>query len=192
MRVVLGSPVTLPDAAPRAFATTNTGGVKGTVVELNTYVGGTGGVNVPNAGQLAGANVRGPVPNRSSADLDNNDQMVVRRHAARTARSPSPTSRTGRYQLTCWDYDQDFIIDSFNVTVNDGEVSRRRARRAWSAGTPTSRAASSSTPTATASATPASPACRSSPLTFKERDNSLLDAGQNPPPDRQQRQLRGP
>ena len=65
----------------RGFSTTITAGVKGQVVELNAYVGGKGGVNVPTADQLAGTNVRGPVasPIVALCDLDNNDQMVYGR-----------------------------------------------------------------------------------------------------------------
>ena len=89
--------VTLPDAGPAAFATSNGGEIKGTAVEINTYVGGTGGVAVPNAG-VAGASVRGPVdrPFVTLSDLGNNDQMAyVGRGGRPTASSTSPNVPDG-------------------------------------------------------------------------------------------------
>jgi len=100
-----------------------TGEVKGTGVVINTYVGGTGGVDVPNAG-VAGASVRGPVPNLLVAlsDLDNNDQMVYLGPANANGTFDLKNVPAGSYQLTLWDEPQDFIIDSFNVVVGPGEV----------------------------------------------------------------------
>ena len=108
---------------PRALPAGPTGEIKGVGVEINTYVGGTGGVVVPNAG-VAGANVRGPIdrPWVALSDLGNNDQAV---YVARGAADGSFDIRNvpaGDYQLTVWDGPQDLILDSFNVTVNAGQV----------------------------------------------------------------------
>ncbi len=180
VRVVLGSPVTLPDAAPRAFATTNTGGVKGTVVELNAYVGGKGGVSVPTADQLAGTNVRGPVPDPIVAlsDLNNNDQMVWVGRGEADGSFAIPNVPNGSYQITFWDYNQDLIINSVNVDVKDGKISDmgQQGLVDWYTDIKGTIFIDSN---GNGKRDPGEQGVPKFAVTFKERDNSLFDAGQN-------------
>ena len=109
--------------APKALTGVTTGEIKGQAVIINTYVGGAGGVNVPNAG-VAGADVRGPLPNPYVAlsDLGNNDQVAFMGQFGPDGTFDIKNVPNGDYQLTVWDFPQDFILDSFNVTVNNGAV----------------------------------------------------------------------
>ena len=70
------SSISPPDVGP-ALLTTGGHTVSGTIVWLNSYVAGQGGVLNPD-GPLAGASVRGPVkqPIVTLSDLGGNDQMV--------------------------------------------------------------------------------------------------------------------
>jgi hypothetical protein len=156
-----------------------TGEVKGTGVVINTYVGGTGGVDVPNAG-VAGASVRGPVPGLLVAlsDLDNNDQLVHMGHANADGTFDIKNVPAGSYQLTLWDENQDFIIDSFNVTVGEGQVVDvgQKGIVGWFSEFNGSVFIDSN---ANGKRDPGEQGVPQFGLTLRERDNSLLDQGQN-------------
>ena len=109
------NPSTIPTAG-------ETGSISGVIDIINTYVGGSGGVVVPNSG-VAGANVRGPInkPIITLSDLGNNDQMVYVGRGGADGKFSISGVPDGDYQLTAWDYEQDYILDSFNVTVNNGQ-----------------------------------------------------------------------
>jgi hypothetical protein len=85
------------DQAPKPL--TGTGTINGQAVEVNTYVGGTGGVTVPNAG-VAGGNIRGPVadPIVTLSDLGNNDQMVWIGRGGADGHYTIPNVPDGSYQ----------------------------------------------------------------------------------------------
>ncbi|WP_329045916.1 hypothetical protein OG738_30290 [Amycolatopsis sp. NBC_01488] len=108
---------------PKALPAGPTGEIKGVAVQIDTYVGGTGGVGVPNAG-IAGASVRGPVdrPFVALSALGNNDQVAYMARAGSDGKFDIKNVPNGDYQLTLWDYPQEVILDSFNVTVNNGGV----------------------------------------------------------------------
>ena len=106
---------------PKALPAGPTGEIVGQAVVINTYVGGAGGVNVPNAG-VAGADVRGPLasPYVALSNLGNGDQVQFMQQFGPDGRFDITNVPNGDYQLTIWDYPQDRILDSFNVTVNNG------------------------------------------------------------------------
>ncbi len=182
--------MTLPDAAPAPFATSNTGGVTGTVVELNAYVGGKGGVSVPTADQVAGTNVRGPVdtPIVALSDLNNNDQMVWIGRGTKDGVFTAAHVPNGSYQATFWDYNQDLILNTVNVDVKNGKVTDmgQQALVDWYTdikgkifidgngnGKYDCAVPGSKDPSQCEQGVP------KFAVTFKERDNSLFDAGQN-------------
>ncbi len=156
-----------------------TGAVKGTGVVFNTYIGGTGGLTVPETG-VAGANVRGPVPGLLVAlsDLGNNDQMVYMGRAAANGSFNITGVPAGSYQLTLWDEDQDFIIDSFNVTVGAGETVDigQKGLAGWFSEFQGTVFLDTN---ANGRRDPGEQGVRQFPLTLHERDNSLMDQGQN-------------
>jgi hypothetical protein len=121
-----GEPVPAVDfgfVRPTALPAGPTGHVKGTAVIINTYIGGTGGVGVPNAG-VAGASVRGPVdrPWVALSDLGSNDQLVEMVRGNADGSFDLANVPDGDYQLTVWDDPQNFILDSFNVSVSGGRT----------------------------------------------------------------------
>jgi hypothetical protein len=108
-----------PKALPKGRAT---GEIVGTAVLGRTYVGGQGGVTIPNAG-VAGASIAGPVPQPwvALSDLGNNDQMNYLARGGADGTFDITNVPDGDYQLTLWDAPQETILDSFNVTVRGGK-----------------------------------------------------------------------
>ena len=84
----------------------------------------------------------------------------------------------GSYQLTLWDEAQDFIIDSFNVTVGAGEVVDVGDKGLVGWFTEIEGSVFIDT-NANGIKDPGEDGVRQFPLTLRERDNSLLDQGQN-------------
>jgi hypothetical protein len=99
-----------------------TGEITGTAVLGRTYVGGQGGVTLPNAG-VAGANIAGPVPQPwvALSALGNGDQAVYMARGGADGKFDIKNVPDGDYQLTLWDAPQETILDSFNVTVRGGQ-----------------------------------------------------------------------
>ena len=166
-----------PDQAPKPL--TGTGTINGQAVEINTYVGGTGGVTVPNAG-VAGGSIRGPVadPIVALSDLGNNDQMVWIGRGGADGHYTIPNVPDGSYQLTLWDYPQDLIIDSFNVTVANGETVNlgQTGLVDWYTDF---KGTVFIDKNGNGKRDPGEVGVPKFTLTLKERDNSLMDAGQN-------------
>ncbi|HEY0530191.1 MAG TPA: hypothetical protein VGD29_01170 [Actinoplanes sp.] len=109
--------------APKALpAGPGTGEIVGTAVVGRTYVGGQGGVTLPNAG-VAGANIAGPVarPWVALSALGNNDQVAYMARGGTDGTFDIKNVPDGDYQLTLWDSPQELILDSFNVTVRGGK-----------------------------------------------------------------------
>jgi hypothetical protein len=124
-QTVGGEPVPYVDfgfVSPKALAGPASGEVAGTAVLARTYVGGQGGVTLPNAG-VAGASIAGPVsqPWVALSDLGGNDQMVYLGRGAADGSFDIKNVPDGDYQLTLWDGPQETILDSFNVTVANGQ-----------------------------------------------------------------------
>jgi hypothetical protein len=111
--------------APKALPATAsvTGRITGTAVLGRTYVGGQGGVTLPNGG-VAGANIAGPVaqPWVALSNLGAGDQMVYLARGAANGSFDIRNVPNGDYQLTVWDGPQETILDSFNVTVSGGQT----------------------------------------------------------------------
>jgi hypothetical protein len=125
-QTVGGEPVPYVDfgfVSPRALPGAATGEIVGTAVLARTYVGGQGGVTLPNAG-VAGATIAGPVPQPwvALSDLNNNDQMVYLGQGGADGKFDITHVPNGDYQLTLWDGPQETILDSFNVTVSGGHL----------------------------------------------------------------------
>jgi SdrD B-like domain len=108
--------------SPTALTGSASGEIVGTAVLARTYVGGQGGVTLPNAG-VAGASIAGPVaqPWVALSDLGNNDQMVYLGRGRADGSFDITNVPDGDYQLTLWDGPQETILDSFNVTVANGQ-----------------------------------------------------------------------
>ena len=82
--------------SPKALTGTATGEIVGTVVLARTYVGGQGGVSLPNAG-VAGASIAGPVPPAVGGAVGpsaTTTRWCTWPGATPTARSTSPTYPT--------------------------------------------------------------------------------------------------
>jgi hypothetical protein len=121
-----GEPVPAVDfgfVAPKALGGSATGEVTGTIVQARTYVGGQGGVTLPNAG-VAGASIAGPVsrPWLALSDLNNGDQMVYLAQGGADGKFDIRNVPDGDYQLTAWDGPQELILDFFNVTISGGKA----------------------------------------------------------------------
>lgn len=163
------APVALP-AGPAAH-------VKGVAVQIDTYVGGTGGVNVPNAG-VAGANVRGPVaaPWVALSALGNNDQAVYVGRGNAGGGFDIAGVPNGDYQLTLWDDEQSLILDSFNVTVNNNTTVDigQKGLVGWHARYEGSVFVDTN---GNGVRDPGEAGVPQFPIVLKERDNSLMDQG---------------
>ncbi|MFB9236029.1 hypothetical protein ACFFWC_10800 [Plantactinospora siamensis] len=109
--------------APKPLTGGASGRITGTVVQARTYVGGQGGVTIPADG-VAGASIAGPVPRPwiALSDLGNGDQMVYLAQGGADGSFSIANVPDGDYQLTAWDGPQEMILDSFNVTVRNGQT----------------------------------------------------------------------
>ncbi len=103
-----------------------TGGatVSGHVNAQLTYIAGTGGQ--ANAGEigLAGSKLGAPIasPWIGLSDLNHGDAQVFVGRGNPDSSFAIPHVPDGSYQLTAWDQDQDYIIYSFNITVDGGKA----------------------------------------------------------------------
>lgn len=173
----------LPAQSDRSGATIpttgETGSVSGVIEIINTYIGGSGGVVTPNAG-VAGANVRGPInkPIVTLSDLNNNDQMVYVGRGDANGKFTITGVPEGDYQLTAWDFEQDYIIDSFNVTVHNGEHVDvgQKGLVGWYTDIKGSVFVDTN---GNGKRDPGEAGVPKFAIAVKQRDNSLLDAGQN-------------
>lgn len=165
-----------PTAIPNA---SETGSIKGVIDIINTYVGGSGGVVVPNSG-VAGANVRGPVnkPIITLSDLNNNDQIAYVGRGGTDGTFSITGVPDGDYQLTAWDFEQDYILDSFNVSVTNGEAVDigQKGLVGWYADIKGTVFIDTN---GNGKRDPGETGVPKFAIGVKYRDNSLLDAGQN-------------
>ena len=139
---------------------------------------------------MAGTNVRGPVdtPIVALSDLNNNDQMVWIGRGTKGGVFTAAHVPDGSYQATFWDYNQDLILNTVNVDVKNGKVTDmgQQALVDWYTdikgkifidgngnGKYDCAVPGSKDPSQCEQGVP------KFAVTFKERDNSLFDAGQN-------------
>jgi hypothetical protein len=99
------------------------GEIKGNAIAGLPYVGGNGGQTDPDT-NLAGVKDGGPIPNAwiALSDLDHNDVQVYAQQADANGHFDIKNVAAGSYQLSIWDFDQDYILYSFNVTVDPGQT----------------------------------------------------------------------
>jgi len=164
---------------PKALTGSATGEIVGTAVLARTYVGGQGGVTLPNAG-VAGASIAGPVsqPWVALSDLGSNDQMVYLARGGTDGRFDITHVPAGDYQLTLWDGPQETILDSFNVTVPSGQRVDVGTKPlvGWFAEVKGSVFIDRN---ANGKRDPGEVGVPQFPVVLKERDNSLMDQGTN-------------
>ncbi len=103
---------------------TETGHLKGYVSALLAYIAGAGGQPGPTEGTGAGAKVGDPIANPwiALSDLNNGDQQIYVGRGAADGTFDIAHVPDGSYQLTAWDFDQDYILNSINVTVDNGQT----------------------------------------------------------------------
>ncbi len=103
-------------------SSTVTGEIKGTVVAELPYIGGANGQQTSEG--TAGAKFGGPIrsPWVALSDLGAGDQQIYVGRGGIDGTFDIKHVRNGAYSLTMWDDDQDYIIYSVNVTVENGEV----------------------------------------------------------------------
>jgi hypothetical protein len=180
-QTVGGEPVPYVDfgfVKPTALTGTTPGEIVGSAVLARTYVGGQGGVTLPNAG-VAGANIAGPVPQPwvALSDLGSNDQLVYLARGNADGSFDIKNVPNGDYQLTLWDGPQETILDSFNVTVAGGKVDvGTKALVGWFTEVKGSVFIDAN---ANGKRDPGEVGVPQFPVAVKERDNSLMDQGTN-------------
>lgn len=108
-----------PKAAP--VDAQSTAHITGQVLVGLAYVGGNGGVTMPGGTGTAGGKEGPPIdrPWISLSDLGNGDQMVYTGRGNADGTFDIAGVPDGTYQLTEWDDNQDYILNSFNVTVKN-------------------------------------------------------------------------
>jgi hypothetical protein len=106
-----------------AASATGTGEIVGNAIAGQPYIGGAGGQVSPETG-LAGIGDGGPIPNAwiALSDLNGGDQQVYTGQADANGHFDIKNVATGSYQLSIWDFDQDYILWSFNIEVTNGQV----------------------------------------------------------------------
>ncbi len=100
--------------------------ISGAVRKGCTYIGSTGGAYVPNAVPGApGTNDCGPIKNPYVAvsDLDNNDQQIFGGIGDVNGNYTVPNLRNGNYAVTVWDGPINHILETFNVVVSNNATS---------------------------------------------------------------------
>lgn len=111
--------------SPRTSGPTPTGGIKGKIMGANAYYPGLGALpgTGGNAG-TAGYKFDRPVhhPWVTLSDLNNGDKTVWAGNAALDGSFLISGVPDGSYSVAVWDQMQDYIFDSFNVTVAGGKV----------------------------------------------------------------------
>jgi hypothetical protein len=167
--------------APKAMTgnAAATGRIRGTAVLGRTYVGGQGGVTLPNDG-VAGANITGPVPQPwvALSNLGSGDQMVYLARGAADGSFDIQHVPDGDYQLTLWDGPQETLLDTFNVTILNGQTVDlgNKILVGWFTDI---RGSVFLDANANGRRDPGETGVPQFPVAVKSRDNSLMDQGTN-------------
>lgn len=164
--------------------------VTGQAMQVYSYIGGKGGVVSGETGIPSGK--YGP-PLKDAlialSDLGHNDEMVWVGTGDATGKYTIPNVPEGSYQLTVWDLAQDMILQSFNVNVNSGTADTAGVVDAGRTGIVgwwteiTGHVFIDGNGNGKRDIDPATGRLEVGvpkfTLTYKERDNSLMDAGIN-------------
>ncbi|MGI5238969.1 SdrD B-like domain-containing protein [Dactylosporangium sp. CA-139066] len=167
--------------APKALPANSavTGRITGTAVLGRTYVGGQGGVTLPNDG-VAGSKIAGPVaqPWVALSNLGAGDQMVYLARGAANGSFDIRNVPDGDYSLTLWDGPQETILDFFNVTVRGGKTVDigNKILVGWFTSI---RGTVFIDSNGNGKRDPGEAGVPQFPVALKERDNSLMDQGTN-------------
>jgi hypothetical protein len=111
--------------SPRPVGATPSGAIKGRILGANAYYPGIGGLagtggNTGTAGYKFDRPVHHPWVTLS--DLNNGDKTIWAGNAALDGSFDITGVADGSYSIAVWDQMQDYIFDSFNVTVSGGKV----------------------------------------------------------------------
>jgi len=111
---------------PKALSVSGPYKITGTVVGISVYIPPQGGAPIPGGewGGLSGAKIKGPIerPYIALSNLNTGDQMVYMQRANADGTFSINNVPNGSYLLTAWDGPQSYLIDFYNVTVNNGDV----------------------------------------------------------------------
>ncbi|HKC26862.1 MAG TPA: IPT/TIG domain-containing protein, partial [Jatrophihabitans sp.] len=156
-----------------------TGEIKGVAIAGLPYVGGQNGQVVPETG-LAGAKSGGPIKNPwiALSDLNAGDQQIYVGRGNADGSFDIHNVPDGTYQLSIWDDDQDYILWSFNVEVQDGGLTDvgNKMIVGWFTHIYGHVFVDSN---GNGKLDPGEKGVPSFPLTVRERDNSLMDQATN-------------
>ena len=106
-----------------AASAAGSGEVVGNAIAGLPYVGGAGAQVSPETG-LAGVADGGPIPGAwiALSDLNGGDRQVYTGQADASGHFDIKNVATGSYQLSIWDFNQDFILWSFNIEITNGQT----------------------------------------------------------------------
>jgi SdrD B-like domain len=116
---------------PAVHPSPPTGEVTGRVVSEEPYVPGVGGLNgVGGANGQAGLKLDNrPIADAwiAMADLNNGDQTAIVAPAKSDGTFDIKNVPDGTYNMSWWDWNQDFAFDQYQVTIANGEVANQAA-----------------------------------------------------------------
>ncbi|GAA1892764.1 hypothetical protein [Lapillicoccus jejuensis] len=157
-----------------------TGHVKGHVSAQLPYIAGSGGQPGPAEGIAVGAKLGTPIRNPwvALSDLNNGDQQVYVGSGNADGTFDIAGVPDGSYQLTAWDLDQDYILNSINVAVEGGQAVDVGLvpLTGWFTHVYGTVYVDSN---GNGKQDPGEPGVPQFPLTVRERDNSTMDQGMN-------------
>jgi len=156
------------------------GHIKGHVSAQLPYIAGSGGQPGPAEGIASGAKLGAPIANPwvALSDLNNGDQQVYVGRGGADGTFDIANVPDGSYQLTAWDFDQDYILNSVNVTVDNGQTVDIGLVPLTAWFTHVHGTVFTDT-NGNGKQDPGEPGIPNFKLTVRERDNSVMDQGVN-------------